>query len=403
MKLKSMAWLGIAGGFVGAAALVSACGTSDNTSTSGGDGACGNAVVDVGEECDDGNLNDNDGCTQQCTKGEPTPTGSATAASSGGGASCGNGKLDPGEACDDGNDVDSDSCHNNCTSNAPKTCGNGAIDAGEECDDGNMVADDMCTNLCTKPKCGDGIIQAGEDCDDGINNENMGMCPKDCKNPSGPASSSATVDPCMGQKTFFGVVSNNQNPVMTGSGIASKWTYNGLEGVQAGNAMCQAIGADHICNYGEVVKAEAAGELAMIPPNLTYWLHRTNKDLTVLDPANKTCTIDTDCNAPGVLAFCDPVQKKCAWKAGAGARCNDWTYPTGHISDGEWFAPTTSNNAMPGTGVTKGTMVYHFDADSFYDGVSGAHLCQNNSKVGCAGGCAGAPPRAILCCNPTCM
>jgi hypothetical protein len=151
------------------------------------------------------------------------------------------------------------------------------------------------------------------------------------------------------------------------------------------------------------VKAEAAGELGMIPTNLTYWLHRTIKDPAVIDPANKDCSTNSQCAAAGVLPFCDQVSKKCAWKAGAGARCNDWTYPTGHISDGEWFAPTGSPNAIANTGITKGTMVYHFDADSFYDGVSGAHLCQNNSKLGCAGGCIGAGNRAILCCNPTCM
>lgn len=396
-----MAWLGIAGCFIGASALISACGTSDNTSTSGGDGACGNAVVDPGEECDDGNLNDSDGCTQECTKSTSSGSnGSGAGGSTGsGGNTCGNGKLDPGEACDDGNDIDTDSCRNNCTSNAPKTCGNGAVDAGEECDDANMVPDDACTNLCTKPKCGDGIIQMGEDCDDGVNNEQMGKCPKDCKNPGTTTTSMSTVDPCMGQKTFFGVVSNNQNPSMTGNGVGAKWTYNGLEGLQAGTAMCQAIGADHVCNYDEVVKAEAAGELSQLPTNLTYWLHRTT---SVIDPMNKNCNVDSDCNAAGVLPYCDPVQKKCAFKAGAGARCNDWTYPTGHISDGEWFGIAGQGNAMAGTGVTKGSIVYHFDADSFYDGVSGAHLCQNNSKVGCAGGCAGAGNRAFLCCNPTC-
>lgn len=395
MKLNSMAWLGVAGLFTGATALVTACGTADSTTTGSGIGVCGNAVVEGDEECDDGNSNDADGCTNACTKGGATTTSTGTT----GGSSCGNGKLDSGEECDDGNDDDTDSCRNNCTSNAPSTCGNGMVDAGEECDDGNKVAEDSCTNLCKNPICGDGIIQAGEDCDDGVNNENNGKCPKDCKNPVVTTASSSTGDTCMQTSTFAAVVSNNTNPSQMGSGFSSKWTYSGLEGLEAGQAMCQAVNADHVCTYDEVVKAEAAGELANIPTNLSYWLHRTS---SVVNPVlNKACVNDSECADTQTLAYCDPVLKMCAYKAGAGARCNDWTYPTGHISDGEYFR-VAGFDPQQANGVTKGNIVYHFDADSFYDGVSQAHLCSSSNKVGCAGGCASAGNRAILCCNPSC-
>jgi cysteine-rich repeat protein len=402
MKLNSMAWLGIAGLFTGFTALVTACGTSDNTTNGGGDGVCGNAIVEGEEQCDDGNSNDTDGCSNACTKGSASTTSGAGGSTAAGGSTCGNGKLDPGEECDDGNDSDTDSCKNNCTSNAPKTCGNGMVDTGEECDDGNKVAEDGCTNLCTLPKCGDGIIQAGEDCDDGINNENNGKCPKDCKNPPMTTASSSTVDPCMGKKTFHSVVSNNMNPSQMGNGISSKWSYQGLEGLEAGTAMCQAVGADHVCNYDEVVKAEAAGELTgALPTTLTYWLHRTT---SIVNPVlNKACNNDNECQQAGMLPYCDPVSKMCAFKAGAGARCNDWTYPTGHISDGEYFRVAGVNPAMDNNGIKKGTLVYHIDGDSYYDGVTGdPHLCSSSNKVGCAGGCAGAGNRAILCCNPVC-
>jgi cysteine-rich repeat protein len=48
---------------------------------------CGNGVRDVGEECDDGNAIDHDGCSNRCRLRE-----------------CGNGIVDPGEECDLGAD-----------------------------------------------------------------------------------------------------------------------------------------------------------------------------------------------------------------------------------------------------------------------------------------------------------
>lgn len=61
--------------------------------------ACGNGCQEAGEECDDGNTVDGDGCSSTC-KLEPT--------------GCGNGQLDPGEECDDGNTNDGDGCSATC-------------------------------------------------------------------------------------------------------------------------------------------------------------------------------------------------------------------------------------------------------------------------------------------------
>lgn len=49
---------------------------------------------------------------------------------------CGDGTVEAGEECDDGNDVDTDGCGNDCT---VRTCGDGVVDPAEECDlgDGN--------------------------------------------------------------------------------------------------------------------------------------------------------------------------------------------------------------------------------------------------------------------------
>lgn len=60
---------------------------------------------------------------------------------------CGNGRLEPGEECDDGNTRDGDGCSADCRSEG--TCGNGILDTGEECDDSNLVNGDGCEADCT--------------------------------------------------------------------------------------------------------------------------------------------------------------------------------------------------------------------------------------------------------------
>jgi len=93
---------------------------------------------------------------------------------------CGNGILDPGEECDDGNNVDGDGCNAECLI---EFCGDGITQAGlgEECDDGNNVDGDGCSAECLIEFCGDGITQTGlgEECDDGNTVDGDG-CAADC-------------------------------------------------------------------------------------------------------------------------------------------------------------------------------------------------------------------------------
>jgi cysteine-rich repeat protein len=60
---------------------------------------------------------------------------------------CGNGALESGEQCDDGNTVDGDGCSATCMVEA--MCGNGTLEPGERCDDGNTVGGDGCSATCT--------------------------------------------------------------------------------------------------------------------------------------------------------------------------------------------------------------------------------------------------------------
>jgi len=79
---------------------------------------------------------------------------------------CGNCIVEPsnGEQCDDGNSNNSDSCSNTCKK--VSVCGNGILEPGEECDDGNLIDGDGCTSKCKKQVCGNGILEPGEECND---------------------------------------------------------------------------------------------------------------------------------------------------------------------------------------------------------------------------------------------
>ena len=131
---------------------------------------CGDGMVNAGEQCDDGNLLDNDGCSANCTTEEPQPR-------------CGDGMVNAGEQCDDGNLLDDDGCSANCTTEVPQTrCGDGAVNAGEQCDDGNLLDNDGCSATCMlekPPCCGDGKLDADEQCDDGNTNAGDG-CSATC-------------------------------------------------------------------------------------------------------------------------------------------------------------------------------------------------------------------------------
>lgn len=107
----------------------STSGTTSTTSstTSGMGGAapgCGDGVQDPGEQCDGADLDGAD-CTdvgfKDDTPGAPVCTSICTLDYSGCKPTCGNGEAEPGEQCDDGNTQNGDGCSSTCT-NEPTTC-----------------------------------------------------------------------------------------------------------------------------------------------------------------------------------------------------------------------------------------------------------------------------------------
>ncbi len=121
--------------------------------------ACGNGAITAGEQCDDQNRIDGDGCDSNCTH-----------------TSCGNGVRTERESCDDGNGVDGDGCDHSCV---PTSCGNGVVTQGEECDDGNDSDGDGCDRGCQVSRCGNAVTTGLEQCDDGNDVDGDG-CEHDC-------------------------------------------------------------------------------------------------------------------------------------------------------------------------------------------------------------------------------
>ncbi len=101
-----------------------------------GTGLCSNPTQPDGTSCDDGDTcTITDHCVSGFCQGNSTTCGDGTTQ-----ASCG-------EQCDDGNVVDGDGCDSNCT---PTSCGNGIQTGAEECDDGNLVDGDGCSSTCLR-------------------------------------------------------------------------------------------------------------------------------------------------------------------------------------------------------------------------------------------------------------
>ncbi len=124
--------------------------------------ACGNGVVEGGEQCDEGAANGKGTCSALCTVQAPTPV-------------CGNGVREPGEECDLGSLNGKGACTAACKVPA---CGNGIREGDETCDDGTAnsnVIPNSCRTNCRLPRCGDGVVDANEQCDGGA------QCTQQCR------------------------------------------------------------------------------------------------------------------------------------------------------------------------------------------------------------------------------
>lgn len=156
------------GGGGGARAVLTPAGRTFGSHGQTDIGNCGDGIIEGREECEDGNLINNDGCSQYCRIER-----------------CGDGVIQASldEECDDGNTLDDNNgCDENCK--FKDDCGDGIIqEESEECDDANDESGDGCSFDCQIEACGDGVIQgsAGEECDDGNEVDDGNGCSARCR------------------------------------------------------------------------------------------------------------------------------------------------------------------------------------------------------------------------------
>jgi hypothetical protein len=204
--------------------------------------------------------------------------------------------------------------------------------------------------------CGDGVIDPSDHCD---NPSSEFYCKPDCMGGTGGSDAGmGTGGACAGHVYYAGAY-----PSANGTPAPSVWANlpaaGGQTGLDAGNAQCKAlgIGADHVCDYEELKLAAAASEPSFmaIPAGTSAWLQRTTSAMVMGNPS-----------APG-----------------PGGRCNDWTYMTNHISDGEYI-----------TFDTVGNPTYHLDNDTIFDPMN-PHVIVGDLQCG-------GQTRSILCCYQSC-
>lgn len=135
-----------------ASIFAAACGDNNNGETPAG--TCGDGIVAVGEECDDGNTVGGDGCEAQCRftclASEAARNCTPADACAGQGVCGADHTCTAGTPLPDGNACGS-GASNVCVSGVCTStlCGNGTREFGEDCDDNNTANLDGCDSACT--------------------------------------------------------------------------------------------------------------------------------------------------------------------------------------------------------------------------------------------------------------
>jgi hypothetical protein len=156
----------------------------------------------------------------------------------------------------------------------------------------------------------------------------------------------------------------------TGMQFGSNWSYQGQVGLAAGTAACVAIGADHVCDYDDLVLAASNGQLATLTTSDTAWLERT-------------ASVTVAANSPHIVVLGQPATVGKTYAVGPSSRCNDWTYSTDHLNDGEYVDFSTGTS----------TPTFHFDdMPGMIQTLPKDIPCGHNATL-----------RDVLCCYPKCM
>jgi cysteine-rich repeat protein len=233
--------------------------------------SCGDGQAQGAEECDDGDVLDENGCDRSCrfscvpgdaardctpedscqgpaacdaashTCGARTPLADGVTCDVGGVegycksgacklALCGDGVPEPGEVCDDGNTNQLDGCKNDCTFSCTSSAD--CTDSNECTLDGCDLGSHVCSSAadptrdgtdcqvvgvagrCTSGKCvpltcGDGDVDAGEQCDTAGASADGG-CGADCRYACQQDADCSDSEPCSGVETCVAVTSGKR-------------------------------------------------------------------------------------------------------------------------------------------------------------------------------------------------
>ena len=192
---------------------------------------CGNGVADEdeGEECDDGNDLEGDGCDNDCSfscttnvhcRDDETCNGAETCDTAS--HMCAEGiPLDNGTPCSLPDGGGGECRRGVCRS---LTCGDEIIDEGEDCDDGNDNDNDRCPSTCFDADCGDGFVwntEGGdEECDDGNGFDGDG-CDTDCTWSCSEDAHCDDLELCDGAETCTDHVCETGTPLADGTPCTS--------------------------------------------------------------------------------------------------------------------------------------------------------------------------------------
>jgi cysteine-rich repeat protein len=260
-------WYGATLTDTGFASLPEGCTSSCMSAGSGAYAAiCGDGTLDKknGEECEDGNVANGDGCSASCLREGANSFGT-----------CGNGTVErsaagAGEDCDDKNLIDGDGCSSTCLAEGSRavgaTCGNNDVaadtvtESGEECDDGNALNGDGCSSACVNEGtptlasiggavCGDSHVDApAENCDDGNGTDDDG-----CSSACLLEGSSRSYGSVCGDGTLGKGEECEDANTTSGDGCSSSCLLEGSSVAYASPSFC----GDGLVGKGEVAMCEA--------------------------------------------------------------------------------------------------------------------------------------------------
>jgi len=339
----------VAGGTCQHVSNTSPC-SDGNACTTGDTCAGGSCQAGTPLVCDDGDVCTSDAC--EATTGcvfTAAPTGCPPEP-----ASCGNGVLDAGEECDDGNTLDGDGCQSGCVL---PVCGDGVRDAGEQCDDGGAnsdVAPDACRTDCTPARCGDGVIDAAEQCDLG-NTASPTCCTGSCRLAVAGATCRTALGVCDRAESCTGTSPQCPPDELAGPEVVCRASTGECDSAEVCDGVGLACPADSlasdgtscssgVCSGGQCIADPAPTCVGLSLPS--HMICEAGRDCTMaltmqsggLSVASVTARVDDetglicrDCvaGAAAANAECSMVDESC------GLRVVDATPPSTSLADGE--------------------------------------------------------------------